>query len=279
MLEKPNGTLIALGCSECRKDAEILKGLLQETGKFIPKICVFTLAADKPEQAELDYRAMFEKLGTHDISIINFNVHTEADSEENLEKVKQANIIIFCDGSQLKLSSLLGGTHLIARIRKRYYKEKDFVVVGVCGGAAVLANTMVVQCNSNDPMLKGELQITNGLNLISNVFIDTHFTERGKFGCLTQTVTFNPAVLGIGLGDDTAIIIKNEEIEVIGLGLIIIIDGTSIKYTDVSEIGHGEPITVEGIKMHFLGAGKRFLINDRQIQQNSKEFSENNIAY
>src|SRR6185312_10699170 len=149
MLEKPNGTLIALGCSECRKDAEILKGLLQETGKFIPKICVFTLAADKPEQAELDYRAMFEKLGTHDISIINFNVHTEADSEENLEKVKQANIIIFCDGSQLKLSSLLGGTHLIARIRKRYYKEKDFVVVGVCGGAAVLANTMVVQCNSN----------------------------------------------------------------------------------------------------------------------------------
>ena len=119
MLEKPKGTLIAFGCNECGKDAEILKGLLQETGKFIPKICVLTIAADKPEQTEYEYRTMLEGLGAHDISIINFNVYTEADTDENLEKVKQANIIIFCDGSQLKLSSLLNGTHLIGRIRKR----------------------------------------------------------------------------------------------------------------------------------------------------------------
>jgi|ERR1700752_3686953 len=278
MFEKPKGTLIALGCGECKRDAEILKGLIQETGKFIPKICVFTLAADKPEQTELDYRNLFEGLGAHDISVINFNVHTEADSEENLEKVKQANIIVFSDGSQLKLSSLLGGTHLIARIRKRYHNEKNFVVIGVCAGAAVLANTMIMSCNSSDPMLKGELQISNGLNLISNIFIDTHFTERGKFGCLTQTVTFNPAVLGVGLGDDTAIIIKNDEIEVIGLGLIVILDGTCIKYTDVSEVGHGDPITVEGLKMHFLGSGKRFLISERQIQASTKEYFASNIA-
>ena len=278
MLEKPKGTIVALGCGECRKDADIIKGVLQEAGKLIPKVCVFTLAADKPEEAEREYRELFRSLGVDEISVINFKLHTEADSEENLEKVKQANIVVFSDGSQLKLSSLLGGTHLVARIRKRYYKERDFVVVGVSAGAAALANTMIVSCNSIDPMLKGELQITNGLNLIGDVFIDTHFTERGKFGCLTQTVAFNPAVLGVGLSEDTAIIIKNEEIEVLGLGLVVLVDGTSIKYNDISEISHGDPITVEGVKLHFLSGSKRFLIKERQIQPSTREYSENNIA-
>jgi len=278
MLEKPKGTLVALGCGECRKDADILKSVLQEAGKLIPKVCVFTLAADKPEEAEREYRELFRGLGVDEISVINFKLHTEADTEENLEKIKQANVVVFSDGSQLKLSSLLGGTHLIARVRKRYYRERDFVVVGVSAGAAALANTMIVSCNSIDPMLKGELQITNGLNLVGNIFIDTHFTERGKFGCLIQTVAFNPAVLGVGLSEDTAIIIKNEEIEVIGLGLVVLVDGTCIKYNDVSEISHGEPITVEGVKLHFLSTGKRFLIAEKQIQPSTREYSENNIA-
>jgi cyanophycinase len=278
MLEKPKGTLVAIGCGECTKDADILKGVLQEAGKLIPRVCVFTLAADKPDEVEREYRELFRSLGVDDISVINFKLHTEADSEENLQKVKQANIIVFGNGSQLKLSSLLGGTHLIARVRKRFYKERDFVVIGISAGAAVLANTMIVSCNSTDPMLKGELQITNGLNLIGEIFIDTHFTERGKFGCLIQTVAFNPAVLGVGLSDDTAIIIKNEEIQVIGSGLVVLVDGTSIKFNDVSEISHGEPITVEGVKLHFLSTGKRFLIDEKQVLPNTKEYMENNIA-
>lgn len=278
MFRKAKGTLVALGCGECAKDADILKGVLQEAGKLIPKVCVFTLAADKPEQAEREYKELFRSLGVDDISIINFKVHTEADLEENLEKVKHANIIVFGNGSLLKLSSLLGGTHLIARIKKRYYNERDFVVIGVSAGAAAMANTMIVACNSIDPMLKGELQITNGLNLIGNIFIDTHFTERGKFGCLIQTVAFNPAVLGVGLSDDTAIIIKNEEIEVIGTGLVVLVDGTSIKYTDVSEISHGDPITVEGVKLHFLSMGKRFLLDEKIILPSTKEYLANDIA-
>ena len=169
----------------------------------------------------------------------------------------------------------MAGTHLMARIRKRYYKETNFIIMGIGAGASVLTNTMITSFNSNNPLLKSEMQITTGLNLINNVFIDTHFTERGKFGCLIQTVTFNPDVLGIGLGNDTAIIVKNEEIEVIGTGLLVIVDGAHIKYTDASQICNGNPITVEGIKLHFLGGGKRFLLNEKQIQLTSREYAIN----
>jgi cyanophycinase len=275
MLQKPKGILIPIGGDENGKNnREIFRRVIQETGKLVPQICLFTMAADTPEQVELEYRNSFESLGANDISVVNFHLHTEADSPENLEKVKNADVIIFCDGNQLKLSSLLGGTHLMARIKKRYKNEDNFVVIGIGAGATVMSNTVIVSCGSNDAMLKGELELTTGLNLISSIFIDTHFTERGRFGCLVQTVAFNPAVLGIGLNENTAMVIKNDEIEVIGSGSIIIIDGTFIEYTDLTEIEHGDPITIGGIKMNFINTGNRFLIHKKQIQKSIKGLLE-----
>lgn len=270
IVQKPKGTLIPIGGSETRKDSkEIFQRIITETGKINPVICVFTLASDTPLQTENHYKTILSDLGIETISFINFNFHIEADSVENLDKVKDADVIIFSDGSQLKLTSLLGGTHLMARIKKRYNNEPGFVVAGVCAGAAAMSNTMIISCSSNDAMLKGELEVTNGLDLINSIFIDTRMNERGRFGCLIQTVTFNPAIIGIGLNEETAAIIKNNEIEVIGTGLITIVDGTSIAYTDLTEIAHGEPITVEGIKVHLLSMGKSFAIHAKQIKRHT----------
>ena len=265
--EKPKGTLVAIGGNEDQKNSTIIfQRIIKESGKTNPKICLFTLAADVPQQAEFDYQKTFNQLEIQNISCINFAAHTEADTPENLDKVKNADIIIFANGSQLKLSSLLGGTHLMARIKSRYIAEANFVIAGIGAGATALSNTMIVSCSANDAMLKGELELTTGLDLIASVFIDTHFAESGRLGCLTQIVTFNPVALGVGLSQDVAIIIKNDEIEVIGSGLITIVDGTAIDYTNVAEIAHGEHITVEGIKVHFLGAGKHFLIAAKKLK-------------
>jgi cyanophycinase len=265
--QNPKGTLIAIGNHENKKNcAAIFQRIIQETGKTNPKMCLFTLAADVPEQSKFEHQAMFNEVEINDISVINFHSHTEADTPENLDKVKNANIILFANGNQLKLSSLLGGTHLMARIKKRYYNETNFVVAGIGAGAAAMANTMIVSCNSTDAMLKGELELATGLDLISSVFIDTHFAESGRVGCLAQIVTFNAAALGIGLSQNVAVIIKNNEIEVIGSGLITLVDGTSITYTNLTEIAHGNHITVEGIKVHFLGIGKRFSITENKLQ-------------
>ena len=265
--EKPKGTLIAIGGSENTKNCPtIFERIVYESGKALPQICLITVASEMPQQTEFDYMATLNKLQIKHTTVINFAAHTEADTPQNLEKIKNADIIIFADGSQLKLSSLLGGTHLMARIKSRYMNESNFVVAGIGAGATALSNTMIVSCNANDAMLKGQLELTTGLDLISSIFIDTHFAESGRLGCLTQIVTFNPAGLGVGLSENVAIIIKNDEIEVIGKGLITIVDGTQIDYTNVTEIAHGEHITVEGIKVHFLGAGKHFLIAEKKLK-------------
>lgn len=129
-----------------------------------------------------------------------------------------------------------------------------------------MSDTMIISGSSRDAMVKGELELTNGLDLINSVFIDTHFTERGRIGRVTQTVTCNPGVLGLGLGENTAAVIrKGETMEIIGSGLAIVVDGTEIILSDLMDRRDGEQITVEGIKLHVLGHGVKFSLTERRV--------------
>lgn len=265
---QPKGILIPIGGGEDKKDKkEVLCRVISETGKSNPKLCVITLATNLPVEVANDYKAAFKSIGHSKVSFMHFNLRSKADEAKNIALIKSCDAVLFSGGDQLKLTSLLGGTELLKLIKERYYKEAKFVIAGTSAGAAAMSDTMIIAGSSVDAMIKGELELTNGLDLINSVFIDTHFTQRGRFGRIIQTVTCNPGVLGIGLGEDTAIVIyRGEELEVVGSGLVVIVDGTSIEYTDLTELCNGEPITVEGIKMHILGPGKRFSFEDKKIK-------------
>jgi cyanophycinase len=264
----PKGTLIPIGGGEDKTGSkEVLQRILKETGKKKPKVCVITVATNLPKEVGQDYRGAFKALGIENISLIHFDARPNADTAANVQKLKDADAVLFSGGNQLKLSSLLGGTKLLGIIKDRYFDEPDFVIAGTSAGAAAMSDTMIIGGSSQDSMIKGELELTNGLDLINSVFIDTHFTQRGRFGRLIQTVTCNPGVMGLGLGEDTAVVIyKGNELEVVGSGLVVIADGISITYTDLTNVDHGHPITVENIKMHIIGPGKKFLLTERKLQ-------------
>jgi cyanophycinase len=269
---KPKGILIPIGGHEDKSDKkEILCRLVEETKKRSPKACIITVASEAPDELVKEYRAAFRPL-TYSVSFIHFNDREKADARENMDKAKNCDFILFSGGNQLKLSSLLGGSELLALIKTRYYDEPNFVVAGTSAGAAAMSNTIVISGTSQDALIMGELGLTNGLDFINSVFIDTHFVERGRFGRLIQTVACNPAILGVGLGEDTAIVIKRaDEMEVIGSGLVIVVDGLYIEYTNLTETGSGEPITIEGIHLHVIGPHKTFLIGARKIKKTAKK--------
>ena len=263
----PKGILIPIGGGEDKKESkDILSRVISETRKTNPKICLITLATDVPEKAAEVYNKVFGDLNISKISIIHYTGRKEADHQENLKKVKECDLILFSGGKQLKLSSLLGGTDLLTLITQRYYDEPKFVLAGTSAGASAMSNTMIITGSAPEALIKGSLELTNGLDLINNVTIDTHFTQRGRIGRLIQMVACNPGILGLGLGEDTCVIIKNGMMEVVGSGLVTIIDGDDIDYTDLADIKDGEPITVEGIKVHILGPSKQFLIGERKIK-------------
>jgi len=265
---KPKGKLIPIGGGEDKEKAKsVLCRMIAETGKEFPKICLITLATDCPEDVAKTYTKAFEDLKMPPIDIIHYDRRPQADTPENLQKIEHCDLVLFSGGDQYKLTTLLGGTELLHRVKSRYYDEPNFVVAGTSAGAAAMSNTMIVSGSSEDALIKGELELTNGLDLINSVFIDTHFTQRGRFGRLIQTVTGNPGVLGLGLGEDTSVIVTHgEELEVYGSGLVVIVDGCDITYTNLVSVKHGKPITVEGIKMHVLGPEQKFLISERRIE-------------
>ncbi|MES2592824.1 MAG: cyanophycinase [Bacteroidota bacterium] len=260
----PKGVLIPIGGGEDSR--EIFDRIFKETGKKRPRICYITIATVSPKEAAQKHKKFFKDLGMNNVSIIHFNSRSEADSAANLKKIESSHAVFIGGGDQLRLSSILGGTLFLELLKNKYYSDPKFVICGNSAGAAAMSSTMIISGSSQDALIKGELELTNGLDFINNVFIDTHFTQRGRFGRLIQTVTYNPGVLGLGLSLDTGVVIyKGEELEVVGTGLVVIADGTSINFTDLTEISNGFPITVEGIKMHVLGPGRRFSITKRKL--------------
>lgn len=263
----PKGILMPIGGGEDRAETkDVLCRMIKETGHDDPNICLITLATDVPEKVSDIYKKAFKDLKISALSVIHYNNRKEADTADNLKKVKQCDLILFSGGKQLKLSTLLGGTKLMALIKQRFYDESKFVVAGTSAGAAAMSNTMIVSGSSEEAQRRGALELTNGLDLINNVSIDTHFTERGRIGRLIETVTCNPGILGLGLSEDTSLVINNGVMEVCGSGIATIVDGNDIEYTNLTEVKEGEPVTVEGIKVHVLGPGRRFVISERKLE-------------
>src|SRR5204862_7980365 len=136
------------------------------------------------------------------------------------------------------------------------YQEEEFLISGTSAGAAASSNNMIYQGSSQGALLKGEVKITGGLGFINNVIIDTHFVQRGSIGRLLYACGSNPVNLGIGIGEDTGLLITDgNSMEAIGSGLIILVDATNMRNTNMSEVEMGEPVSIENLIVHVMSIG------------------------
>ena len=192
-------------------------------------------------------------------------------NEEYIERIRQCNAVMFSGGNQLRLSSIFGGTEFLQILLDRLNEEEDFVIAGTSAGAMAMSNTMIYEGNATKAHLKGEVKITTGLGFIDDVIIDSHFEKRGRFGRLAQAVAANPSCIGIGLGEDTGMMISGNSMEAIGSGLVIIVDGHDIRHSNIADIPDGCPISIENLKVHFCEKGNGYLLKERKFVPEIKE--------
>jgi cyanophycinase len=183
----------------------------------------------------------------------------------NIDRLKTADIVMFSGGDQLRLTSIFGGT-VFHRLLMDKYENENFVISGTSAGAAASSNNMIYQGSSQGALLKGEVKITGGLGFINNVIVDTHFVQRGRIGRLLYACASNPINLGIGLGEDTGLLItEGNSLEAIGSGLIILVDGADMRHTNMSEVEMGEPVSIENLVVHVMSIGDHFDLKTRKL--------------
>ena len=279
-MPRPKGILIAIGGKENKgEEAEIdtnqqnnenfeqyaiLERFLNEVQGTNPLIVIIPTASSEPIESAKDYIKAFKHLKHTNIKIADIRNREDACKPEYLEWISKAKGFMFTGGDQLRLTAFLGGTEFLDILKDRYTHER-IVIAGTSAGAAALSTPMIFQGGAqNAGYLKGEIYIATGLEFLKDVAIDTHFIARGRIVRMAQMIAMNPGAIGIGLEEDTAIVVTNgEEMEVIGSGVITVVDGHPISYSNLPDIKDGEPITVRDLKVHFFSRGERYHINKR----------------
>lgn len=244
----------------------ILRRIINESAKQKGSLIeVITTASQIPELVGVEYIKAFNQLDVTHVNIMDIRNREDAAKQVNLERIRKADIVMFSGGDQLRLSSIFGGTEFLQILKKRYRSE-NFLIAGTSAGAAAASTNMIYRGQSNEALVKGEVQITAGLGFIDSVIIDTHFVQRGRIGRLFYAVATNPGMLGIGLGEDTGLLITDGCImEAIGSGLIILVDGRMIVETNIYDVELGSPVSIENLKVHVMSIFDKYDLDQHKL--------------
>ncbi|MGJ8660887.1 MAG: cyanophycinase [Bacteroidota bacterium] len=279
----PTGKLISIGGNEFKfKDEDdevlvnrlnqdffelgILERFVSECGGIDANIEVITTASSIPLEVGESYEHAFSKIGCTNVSFLHIRNREDAGNPEFISRIEKANGIMFTGGNQYRLTTVFGGTDFLKKIINRYHNDA-LIIAGTSAGAMAMSKTMIYQGSSPRALLKGEIKMTTGFGLMDHVIIDSHFVTRGRFGRLTQAVASNPSCIGIGLGEDTGIIVTDgDNFEVIGSGLVLIFDGHEIKHNNISDLPEGTPISIEHMIVHALAKGDKYQVSTRKFE-------------
>lgn len=216
------------------------------------RIEILTTASTIADELGNDYLKAFQRLDAENLGVMHIANREEAHDEAILKRLKAADVVMVTGGDQMRLTSILGGTPFLNLMQEKYFKE-DFIYAGSSAGAAAASNNMVFQGTSDVSLFKGKVRVTSGLGFMSNVLVDTHFVTRGRIGRLLQIVVANPRLLGIGLEENAALMITNDnKMEAIGPGMVMIVDGRNIKDSNFNDIDDGEAISIENVVLHVM---------------------------
>jgi len=264
MEEVVKGTLMIIGGAEDKKrDCTILKTLIDLSNKREGEVIILTAATEYPEKTAREYVDVFERLGASHISVAHIRTRQDANELEKSKLISQASCIFMTGGDQLRITSIMGGTRAENALYEAF--NKGAIIAGTSAGASVMSETMIISGNNEDAPRKCTLKMAPGLGLLKDVVIDQHFAQRGRIGRLLTAIAQNPHVLGIGIDEDTGLIVNDDAVfEVIGSNAVTIIDGSSSDYSNVSELEPDEILAFTNIKMHVLPAGYKYNIKTRK---------------
>lgn len=265
MMVESNGKrqlVIIGGAEEKDGNSPILREFVRRAGGIKAHIVIMTAATELPRELGQRYIEVFERLGAKEARIVDTETREDAASSTALEAIAKATGIFFTGGDQARITTILKDTQIDAAIHKKY--SEGVVIGGTSAGAAVMPDKMIVEGDSVTHPRIEVVEMGTGLGFLPGVVIDQHFSQRGRLGRLISALIQEPAVLGFGIDENTAMAITDNQIEVIGEGTVTIVDESEATYNNLDEILRDEPLAICGAKLHILPHGHKFDLKTRK---------------
>ena len=269
------GILIPIGGSEDKgeksntrisfREKGVLRHVLNEAKGVESKVVVIPTASRIPDEVGQNYISAFKKLGCENVIVLPISRKNHSENQDFIRHVRDADCILFTGGNQSRIETKIRNSSLHRIVMDRFENE-PLVVAGTSAGAMAMASEMIAGGTSSGALLKGAVKMRSGLGLFPDVIIDTHFIKRGRFGRLFEALARFPDKVGIGLADDTGLIIKNlNEGQVIGSGMVLLMDPSGLTHNSYDLLKTNMPVSVAGMKVHILANGDRIKLDTREI--------------
>jgi cyanophycinase len=258
-----SGRLIIIGGHEDKENDRVI---LRQVARCVRggRVVVCTVASDVPAELWETYQRTFHELGCKDVVHLDIEQRASLLVDPPLDVLDGADVFFFTGGGQLKITTRFAGTRLCAAVEDFY--RKGGTVAGTSAGAAAMSDTMLVTGPSRESHKIGEnLQMAPGLGFLRDVIIDQHFAERGRIGRLLGAVAQNPRFIGLGIDEDTAVVVEREEhFTVIGSGAVYVADAEDVTYTNVAEEERERTLSIFNVRLHVLSQGDHYDLRTRR---------------
>ncbi|WBV58102.1 cyanophycinase [Chryseobacterium daecheongense] len=242
---------------------EILKLLVKSKDD---RIEVITAATSEPDDAKKTYMKTFQEIGFTNFDFLHI-ADDHCHTDYYLKRLEAAKAVFFTGGDQNRICEYLTQSVLTDMLKKKYFEEEDFMIAGTSAGAMCIPKIVILEAINGEAILEHDIELGAGLGFIENCIVDTHFVHRARFGRLAHAIILHQNCWGIGLGEDTALLIeRGSNASCFGSGSVWIMDAKDIGQTNTDNVKKGNPVYVENLKIHILTNNCTFNFNTNVFQ-------------
>lgn len=261
--KQKKGQLIIIGGAEEREgECKILREFVRRSGGLEAQIVVMTVATELPREVGDDYIRAFERLGVKHVRIVDTVTREDTESSSALEAIEKATGIFFTGGDQARITEILKDTQIEKLLHQKY--AQGAVIGGTSAGASMMSDTMILEGDSETNPRPEIVEVEEGMSFLPEAIIDQHFAERGRLGRLLAAVARHSDLIGLGIDENTAIVVNDGQFQVVGEGACTVVDLSEISHNNIKQLLHDEDLALCDVKLHILPEGYGFDLKTRK---------------
>ena len=259
------GPLVLIG-GACTPDGEALGSFIDLAREVGGPIVGIASASENPAKSARLWRADFRAAGVQDIEFPRIARANDKLDRDLAARIDDAAAVFLGGGNQVKLVAELSGTRAEASMKALSYRGG--VICGTSAGAAALTALTMAGGEIDEEGNLVEQYLGPGFGLLDyETIVDTHFSKRRRLQRLFVVIAGNPELMGLGIDEDTALIVRGHVGEVVGAGGVTFVDGRdSVRFDNADDLEKGRQLTLSHLRVGIVGTHYHLNLRDRELE-------------